>query len=193
MTDNTSDTPTDNTPDTASGVPADVTPEPAPQAEGTVPTPEQGYAPPPPAGYAPPTGYAPPPPAPGYGGPQYGAPQGYAPQYAAGAPLSDSDQRLWAVLSHIGGVFVSFLVPLVVWLVFKGRGAFVEDQSKEALNFQITLAIAYVVGAITAIFIVGVFILIAAAICSVVFAIIAAVQSSQGVLYRYPVCIRFIN
>jgi len=110
-----------------------------------------------------------------------------------GAPLSDSDQRLWSVLSHIGGVFVSFLVPLVVWLVFKGRGAFVEDQSKEALNFQITLAIAYVVGFITLIFIVGIVILAVAWLCAIIFGIIAAVQSSQGVLYRYPVCIRFIK
>ena len=189
---------TDTTPDRPSGTtPDDLTPDTAPPIGGTVPPPEQGYAPPPPpTGYAPPTGYTPPPgyatpppPAPGYGGPQ-GA---YQPQYAMGAPLSDSDQRLWSVLSHIGGVFVSFLVPLVVWLVFKGRGAFVEDQSKEALNFQITLAIAYVVGFITLIFIVGIVILIAAGLCAVVFGIIAAVQSSQGVLYRYPVCIRFIK
>ncbi|MGV8965295.1 MAG: DUF4870 domain-containing protein [Cellulomonas sp.] len=179
----------DRSSDTTSDVPDDLTPD-AP-AQGTFPPPHQGYAPPPPpAGFAPPPGYAtPPPPAPGYGGPQ-GA---YPPQYAMGAPLSDSDQRLWAVLSHIGGVFVSFLVPLVVWLVFKGRGAFVEDQSKEALNFQITLAIAYAVGAITAIFIVGIVILLAAFVCAIVFGIIAAVQSSQGVLYRYPICIRFIK
>ncbi len=193
MTDTTPDRPSDTTSD----VPDDLTPDPGPPTGGTVPPPVQGYAPPPPAtGYAPPSGYTPPPgyatpppPAPGYGGPQ-GA---YQPQYAMGAPLSDSDQRLWSVLSHIGGVFVSFLVPLVVWLVFKGRGAFVEDQSKEALNFQITLAIAYLVGAITVIFIVGIVILAAAALCAVIFGIIAAVQSSQGVLYRYPVCIRFIK
>ena len=108
-------------------------------------------------------------------------------------PLSDSDQHLWAVLSHIGGVFVSFLVPLIVWLVFKDRGAFVEDQSKEALNFQITLAIVYVVGFVTLIILVGVVILIAAFICAIVFGIIAGVQSSQGVPYRYPVSIRFIK
>lgn len=167
---------TDTTPDRPSGTtPNYLPPDTAPPAGGTVPPPEQGYAPPPPA-------------------PAYGGPQGaYQPQYAMGAPLSDSDQRLWSVLSHIGGVFVSFLVPLVVWLVFKGRGAFVEDQSKEALNFQITLAIAYVVGLITFFLIVGIVILIAAWLCAVVFGIIAAVQSSQGVLYRYPVCIRFIK
>jgi len=150
-----------------------------------------------------PSGAVPPPPAPAYGAPQgayppppvYGAPQpGYPqPAYAVGPPLSDSDQRLWSVLSHIGGVFVSFLVPLVIWLVFKGRGALVEQQSKEALNFQITLAIAYAVGFVLIIIGIGLLIIAAAWICSIIFAIMAAVATSRGEFYRYPLTIRFIH
>ena len=152
-------------------------------------TPEEptGAVPPPPA---PQSAYPPPPPAPGYGAPQGAYPP---PAYAVQPPLSDSDQRMWSVFAHIGGVFVSFLVPLVILLVFKGRGAFVENQAKEALNFQITLAIAYVVGGITAILIVGLFILLAAAICSVVFAIMAAIASNRGELYRYPLTLRLVK
>lgn len=139
----------------------------------------------------------PPPPAPGYGAPQggYGAPQGAypPPAYAMQPPLTDSDQRMWSVFAHIGGVFVSFIVPLVILLVFKGRGAFVEDQAKEALNFQITLAIAYFVGGILTIVLVGILILLAAAVCSVVFAIMAAVASNRGEVYRYPLSLRLIK
>ena len=83
----------------------------------------------------PPVPPVPPPPAPQYGaGPQYGA---AAPQYVAGpaAPLSDSDQRLWATLAHIGPIILWVIAPLVIWLVYKDRGRYVEDQSKEALNF----------------------------------------------------------
>ena len=143
-----------------------------------------------PQGEAPQGAYPPPPPAPGYGAPQGAYPP---PAYAVQPPLSDSDQRMWSVFAHIGGVFVSFLVPLVILLVFKGRGAFVENQAKEALNFQITLAIAYVVGGITAIIIVGLFILLAAVICSVVFAIMAAIASNRGELYRYPLTLRLVK
>lgn len=100
---------------------------------------------------------------------------------------------MWSVFAHIGGVFVSFLVPLVILLVFKGRGAFVENQAKEALNFQITLAIAYVVGLITIIIVVGAFILLAALICSIVFAILAAIASNRGELYRYPLTLRLVK
>lgn len=139
----------------------------------------------------------PPPPAPGYGAPQggYGAPQGGYPPPAYGVqpPLTDSDQRMWSVFAHIGGVFVSFIVPLVILLVFKGRGAFVEDQAKEALNFQITLAIAYVVGMILTIVAIGFLIIPAAAICSVVFAIMAAIAANRGELYRYPLTLRLVK
>ena len=182
----------------------------APVPPAPTPAPEFGAPPAPPApqgAYPPaPQGAYPPPPAPGYGAPQgayppqpyppqpYGAPQAY-PQsaYAVGPPLSDSDQRLWSVLSHIGGVFVSFLVPLIVWLVFKGRGALVEDQSKEALNFQISLIIAYAVGGVLSIVGIGLLILAAAWICSIVFAIMGAVATGRGEFYRYPLTIRFIH
>ena len=147
-----------------------------------------GAVPPPAPGYA-----APPPPAPGYGAPQDAYPGSAYPTDGVGAPLSDSDQRLWAALSHIGGVFISFLVPLVVWLVFKPRGAFVEDQAKESLNFQITLAIAYLVGVVTIPLIIGVLIIPVVAVGSLVFGIIATVRSSQGERYRYPITIRFVK
>jgi len=100
---------------------------------------------------------------------------------------------LWAVLSHIGGVFVSFLVPLIVWLVFRARGAFVEDQAKEALNFQITVVIAYLVGGVLSIIGIGLLILLATWALAIIFAIMAAVKSSNGERYRYPVNIRFIH
>jgi uncharacterized Tic20 family protein len=170
---------TPGTPEEPTGA---VPPPPAPQYE----TPQYET----PQGETPQGEYPPPPPAPAYGAPQGAYPP---PPYAVQPPLSDSDQRMWSVFAHIGGVFVSFLVPLVILLVFKGRGAFVEDQAKEALNFQITLAIAYFVGFILIVVLIGIFILLAAAICSVVFAILAAIASNRGELYRYPLSLRLVK
>lgn len=140
---------------------------------------------PPPA----PQGAYPPPPAPGYVPPQ-GA---YPPQYAVQPPLSDSDQRMWSVLAHVGGILFSFVAPLVVWLIFRGRGAFVENQAKEALNFQITVAIAYLIGTILLIIIIGGLVMLAAGVCSLVFGILAAVACNRGELYRYPVTLRLVK
>lgn len=128
-------------------------------------------------------GYGPPPGAPGY------APSAYGPA----SVLSPGDQRTWSVVSHLSGIFVSVIGPLVVWLVFRGRGAYLEHQAKEALNFQITLVIAYFVGGILSIIGIGFLILLAAWVAAIVFAILAGVASSRGEPYRYPVNIRIIS
>lgn len=177
------------------------TPPPPPPGE----TPAGGsYSAPPPGGYpsppsgggygAPPAGgYAPPP---GGYGPPPGAPQApYAGGYSTQPPLSDSDQRMWATLSHILPIIgLSFIVPLVVWLVFKGRGPFLEDHAKEALNFQITLVIAAIgISIITAITLGFGAILYLAFIAALVFMILAAMAANRGEIYRYPVNIRIIK
>jgi len=179
-------------------------PGPVPPAPGYGTPPAPGYGTPPAPGYAaPPPGAVPPapgyavPPAPGHPAPPvYGAPQGYPPVYAGvGAPLSDSDQRMWAMLSHIGTIIFPILAPLIIWLVYKGRGMFVEDQSKESLNFQISMAIvSFAVGIISVITLgFGALLYFPLGIAVLVFVIIAAVKANQGVLYRYPVTYRFIK
>lgn len=152
-----------------------------------------GAVPPPPAaGYGQP-GAVPPPPAPGYGAPQGGYPPAGYGAPGVGAPLSDSDQRTWAILSHVGGILFSFVAPLVLWLVFKGRGQFVEDQSKEALNFQITVLIAYIVGGVLSVIGIGLLLMLAAWVATLVFGILGAVAASSNQWYRYPVTLRLIK
>ncbi|RYV52643.1 DUF4870 domain-containing protein [Pengzhenrongella frigida] len=109
--------------------------------------------------------------------------------------MSPSDQRTWAVVAHLGTLIASILTPLIIWLVFKGRGAFLEDQAKESLNFQITATIAAIVLSIVGVitFGIGFFLFLPFGLAWLVFIIIAAVQSSQGVLYRYPLTYRFIK
>ena len=112
---------------------------------------------------------------------------------ATGAPLSDSDQRLWATLAHVGGILFWFVPSLVIWLVFKGRGQFVEEQAKEALNFQILLTIAYIVGWITSIIGIGVLILAIVGLGGLIFMILAGVAANKGVAYRYPLNWRLVS
>jgi uncharacterized Tic20 family protein len=133
------------------------------------------------------------PPAPSYpdptAAPAYGGTSGRPPDGA----LSPSDERTWATLGHVGGIIVGFLAPLVVWLVFRERSRFVDDQGKEALNFQIFLAIAYVVGWITTGFVIGFIILLAAWVLAVVFGIQGAIRANRGELYRYPLSWRVVK
>ncbi|WP_309146953.1 MULTISPECIES: DUF4870 domain-containing protein [unclassified Curtobacterium] len=121
------------------------------------------------------------------GGPQY--PAGYTPPQ----PMSPEDQRLWATLTHIGGIFFTVVAPLVAYLVLRDRGGFIREHTRVALNFHITMAIAYFVGSLTSVFGVGFLIILAAAIVSLIFSIMAAVAANQGQFYRYPLSIEFIK
>jgi uncharacterized Tic20 family protein len=115
-------------------------------------------------------------------------------------PASDvasSDDRTLAMIAHLGGIITSFIAPLIIWLMKKDQPGFVEDQAKEALNFQITVAIAYVVWVIlSAIPILGCLVWPAGVLiflASLVFAIMAGVKANEGVRYRYPVTLRLIK
>jgi uncharacterized Tic20 family protein len=69
-----------------------------------------------------------------------------SPEYGgAPAPLSDADQRTWSTLVHLGGLFLSFWSALIGYLVLKDRGEFVREETREALNFQITVVLARLV------------------------------------------------
>ncbi|WIE56161.1 DUF4870 domain-containing protein [Curtobacterium sp. MCBD17_003] len=107
--------------------------------------------------------------------------------------MRPEDQRLWATLVHVGGIFFQFVVPLVGYLVLRDRGPFVREHTRVALNFHFTMAIAYAVGVITSWLGIGVLILFAVAVIQVVFGVIAAVRANAGQFYRYPLSIEFIR
>ena len=109
------------------------------------------------------------------------------------APLSPDDQRMWATLIHVGGIFFGWLAALVGYLVLKDRGAFVRDHTAQALNFQLTMLIASVVSGVLVLLIVGIFLLIAVAVLVIVFSILAARAANSGQPYRYPLSITFVS
>lgn len=114
-------------------------------------------------------------------------------QTPAAQPLSPADEKLWATLIHAGGIVLGFVAPLVGYLVLKDRSAFVRDNAKGALNFQILIAIAYVAGIILSVVVVGLLVVIAAGIVSLVFSIMGAIAANRGEVYKYPLTVNFIK
>lgn len=104
-----------------------------------------------------------------------------------------SDEKLFAIFAHIGTIISSFLIPLIIWLVKKDDSRFVDYHGKEALNFQITMFIGYILGFILTFVFIGIFILFACWILSLVCAIIAALKANEGQPYRYPISWRIIR
>ena len=121
--------------------------------------------------------------------------QNTPPAYVAPQPLSQSDERLWATLIQVGGIIIGFISPLVGYLVLKDRSAFVREHAKTALNFQITLVIAYVVAYILTAVTLGLlfFLPLAVWVLNVVFSIIAAMAANRGEPYTYALAIPFVK
>ncbi len=99
------------------------------------------------------------------------------------------------------------LGPLILWMVKKDEMPFVNDQGKEAVNFQITVLIAAlacgvlgIIGLILTVVVIGIVILplagllaLAVFIASLVFTIIAALKANEGEHYRYPFALRLVK
>lgn len=108
------------------------------------------------------------------------------------APQED---RTIALITHISGIFASFIVPLIIWLINKDKPekAWITGQGKEALNFQITIVLAYFVAGVLSVIGIGLLLIPVIWIGNLVFSILAGVASNKGEDYRYPVSIRLIS
>ena len=113
------------------------------------------------------------------------------------APVSAAPQedRTLALITHLSGIVLGFIVPLIIWLVNKDKAdkAFLNDQAKEALNFQITLLIVYVIGIVLTVILIGALINLAAWVACVILSIMAGLKANEGVAYRYPFALRLIK
>ena len=123
---------------------------------------------------------------------------------------ASAEERQWAMFAHLsallGGLLTSvvggwgtFVGPLVIWLIKKETMPFVDDQGKEALNFNLTVAlvalamtlltlVTFGIGAI-----ISLPVLVIVGIAWLVLTIIATIKSNEGVAYRYPVALRLIK
>jgi len=113
---------------------------------------------------------------------------------------ASASERNWAVAAHLSpllGLAVwaigTLLGPLIVWLIKKDEMPFLNDQGREALNFQITVFLAGLVFSAMIFLGVGVLLLFALSIFDLVFMIIGAVKASEGVAYRYPINLRLVK
>lgn len=107
-------------------------------------------------------------------------------------PLTREQDVQWGSFAHLGGV-LGFLPSLIIWIVFKDRGSFTDTEAKEALNFQITIAIGYVIAYVLIFIFIGAILWWALWILSAVFSVIAFLRAKDGNHYRYPFAIRLIK
>ena len=115
-------------------------------------------------------------------------------------PAPTPEARQWAMFCHYAAFFW-FLVPmignvigpLVVWQLKKDLDPFVNEQGKEALNFQITFSLAMIVCGILAWVVIGFPLMLLVSISALVLTIIAGIKANAGEAYRYPICWRVVK
>ena len=138
----------------------------------------------------------PPPPVPPGGGPPSGVPPTGGPP--GQRPLAPDQERLWAMLAHLlsfvaAYLFLGFVAPLVVLLVFGPRSAYVRAHAVESLNFNLSWLLYGIAAVILIIVGIGILILIALGLAYLVLVVIASVRANNGEFFRYPLTIRFIR
>ncbi|MBT2338099.1 MULTISPECIES: DUF4870 domain-containing protein [Pseudomonas] len=114
-------------------------------------------------------------------------------------PQPSKEARQWAMFCHLSallGIWIPFgtlIGPLVLWQLKRDSDPFVDAQGKEALNFQITVAIASAISLLLMVVVIGFFLFGLVAIGALVLTIIGGVKANEGQPYRYPFTWRLVK
>lgn len=109
------------------------------------------------------------------------------------AVTPSKDDCNMGMLAHLLALLTGFIGPLIIYLMKKDESPFVRENARNALNFQISVFIYYIIGAILTIVLVGILVLIAVGILHLVCCIVGAVAASNGKIYKYPLTIQFLK
>lgn len=102
------------------------------------------------------------------------------------------DSKNLAVLNWVGTIFLGFLPGLILYLVQK-EDAYVQDQSKEALNWSITLLFGYCIAFFLSFIVIGLFLFPVLGVVHLIFCILGIVGTQKGETFRVPYAIRLIK
>ncbi len=110
--------------------------------------------------------------------------------------ISDSpskDECNLAMLAHLLGAFTGFVGALILWLVKRDEFGFVAEEAREALNFQITVAIALAASVMLKLVLIGFLLFPIILVANFIFCILGAVSAAKGKHYRYPLTLRLVS
>jgi len=105
-----------------------------------------------------------------------------------------SEERLLAALSHGAFFIFQVITPLVIYLLYKDKSPFVARHAKEALVVQLAFAIAWAIGGILTIILIGAVMLALVGLAWVgyaVCAVIGVIKAANGDEFQYPLTTRW--
>jgi uncharacterized Tic20 family protein len=102
------------------------------------------------------------------------------------------DEKTIAMLCHITGL-ISFIGPLIVWLLKKDESEFIDANGKQALNFQISIFIYSIVASMLIVLLIGIPLLVAIGLFSLVMIVLASVKALNGEVFEYPLSMKILK
>ncbi|HEY4536136.1 MAG TPA: DUF4870 domain-containing protein [Enteractinococcus sp.] len=115
----------------------------------------------------------------------------YAPGYGGQPPLSLSDEKTFGILMHIGNLLLGFLVPLIIWLIYRERSETLNQQGRAALNWGISYLVYLLAASVLMVVAIGWVMWPVLIILDIVFCVIAAVKANDRQPWKYPLSIQF--
>jgi uncharacterized protein len=120
------------------------------------------------------------------------------------SPVAESppsqDERTWGMLAHLSAfvglvipIIGNMLAPLIIRLAWRDRSAFVAEQAQEALNFNISVAIAYGVCGVLVYVFIGLLLGVVVFFGWLALTILAGIRAGEGMHYRYPLSLRLVK
>jgi uncharacterized Tic20 family protein len=109
------------------------------------------------------------------------------------------DEKLWAMLAHLSALsglvipFGNIFAPLLIWVLKKDTSKFVDEQAKEALNFQISITIYVFVAIFLVLLLVGILVIILVGLFAIIMVVIASINAYDGKNYKYPLTFRLVK
>ena len=117
---------------------------------------------------------------------------------AAAVPAAPKEERNWAMFCHLvafTGCVVplgNIIGPLMMWLLKREEWLLVDDQGREALNFQISWTIYFAVSIVLCFVLIGLLLVPLLLLTNLILVVRATVQASEGVRFRYPGTMQFV-
>ena len=132
----------------------------------------------------------------------------YANPVSTAPPLGPAEEKQWAVLTHVLGIFFGVVSAGVFYFLFRDRGPFVKHHVTTEWNFQLTVMIVFTLGfvvsfasvfaasgsvngqtpssAMLSLFFLGYGVSFLTRAVAVILGIRAAMAANRGVFYTYP-------
>jgi uncharacterized Tic20 family protein len=115
--------------------------------------------------------------------------------------LSPESERSYCILMHLLGLSglilsitcIHLIAPLVLWLLKRSSSTLVDQTGKEVLNFQLSWTIYLLISGALCFVLIGWFIFPFLLLSWIFLIIRAAIKTSKGIFFYYPLTVRFIS